>query len=87
MCEAANIHPVVTVNNHETPEDMADFDFVLQWRELRDEVTSSLRRHYEAATRAFAAAPGTHEHHEASVAAQRTRGSTLVPPAGECGEV
>ena len=25
MCEAADIHPVVTLNNKETPEDMADF--------------------------------------------------------------
>jgi hypothetical protein len=25
MCEAADIHPVVTMNNKETPEDMADF--------------------------------------------------------------
>ena len=25
MCEAAEIHPVVTMNNKETPEDMADF--------------------------------------------------------------
>ena len=33
MCEAANIHPVVTVNNHETPEDMADF---VECARLRD---------------------------------------------------
>ena len=25
MCEAAEIHPVVTMNNKETPEDMSDF--------------------------------------------------------------
>uniref|UniRef100_A0A7S1QA55 Uncharacterized protein n=1 Tax=Neobodo designis TaxID=312471 RepID=A0A7S1QA55_NEODS len=60
------------------PEDVADFEFVLQWRELRDELTGNLRKHYEAATRAFAATPGTPEHQEASIAAQRTSPEVLV---------